>query len=224
MNLPPPRIPETPINLIPLPLKPAPVTLKGNLVTLRPLDIEKDLDPLYAVSNGSAIQIGERYYPEYDANELIWKLFRYGPFPTKASFHEYLVFHQEPNNQTMFTIRDTETDRHIGMCGILYNSPEHLKCELGRGWLSPIAQGTGAAQEGVFMLMKHLFELGYRRIETRCNVLNIRSYNTLIKSGATLEMIQEKYAIFKGESIDSAFFRVLDCDWERLKAKFDPKL
>lgn len=43
-----------------LPLKPAAVTLVGRHVKLVPIDLQRDNEALFAVSNGSAAELGER--------------------------------------------------------------------------------------------------------------------------------------------------------------------
>ena len=40
-------------------MRPADVTLQGSFVRLAPLDLERDIDGLWAVSNGSAEVLGE---------------------------------------------------------------------------------------------------------------------------------------------------------------------
>ena len=63
-----------------LPLKPAPVTLTGSTVQLRPLDLTTDLPTLYAISNGQPARLGEREIGAYDADRLIWRYMSGGPF------------------------------------------------------------------------------------------------------------------------------------------------
>ena len=56
-----------------LPDKPAPVTLTGQYVRLEPLVVARDAQPLFEVSNGNAITLGERSIDAYDADALIWR-------------------------------------------------------------------------------------------------------------------------------------------------------
>jgi len=56
-----------------LPRKVAPVTLTGSLVQLVPLDPARDVEPLFAVSNGQPAQLGDRSIGIYDPDELIWR-------------------------------------------------------------------------------------------------------------------------------------------------------
>jgi hypothetical protein len=56
-----------------LPLKPDVVTLTGSRVRLRQLDLDRDVAPLFAVSNGEPARLGDREVDAYDAERLIWR-------------------------------------------------------------------------------------------------------------------------------------------------------
>ena len=43
-----------------LPLKPENITLNGKYIRLEPLNINRDSESLYSISNGSRIEIGEK--------------------------------------------------------------------------------------------------------------------------------------------------------------------
>jgi hypothetical protein len=49
-----------------LPRRPAPVTLEGKAVTLVPLDVDRDVEPLHAASDGRPTSWGERRIDSYD--------------------------------------------------------------------------------------------------------------------------------------------------------------
>ena len=63
-----------------LPEKPASISLLGKYVRLEPLVIERDAQRLFEISNGSALQLGERLVDSYDADELVWRYIFDGPF------------------------------------------------------------------------------------------------------------------------------------------------
>ena len=74
-----------------LPLKPAPALLTGRFVRLEPLDAARHAAALYAVSNGSAIDLAGRTYPAYDADALIWRYLFQAPFTDIATFERYVA-------------------------------------------------------------------------------------------------------------------------------------
>ena len=81
-----------------LPLKPAPVTLTGSIVQLRPLDLARDVPTLYAISNGQPATLGEREVDAYDADALIWRYMSGGPFADAAALAAWLRAQVEAPN------------------------------------------------------------------------------------------------------------------------------
>ncbi len=72
-----------------LPTKPAPVTLKGKCVDLVPLDLARDTESLFAVSNGSAIMLEDRTIDADNPDQHIWQYMSACPF---ESVHELTAF------------------------------------------------------------------------------------------------------------------------------------
>ncbi len=110
-------------------------------------------------------------------------------------------------------VLDRATGRQVGVTNFLNNAPEHLRIELGSIWYSPLVQGTGANTEATYLMLRHAFGLGYRRVEWKCNVRNTRSYRAALRMGFTYEGTLEAYAIATGCNRDSAWFRILDTEW-----------
>ena len=54
-----------------IPIKPEPVELYGKHIKILSLDIERDAESLFMISNGSAIQRPNKSIKAYDSNELI---------------------------------------------------------------------------------------------------------------------------------------------------------
>lgn len=224
MALPPPLPTETLTAAQSLPLKLDPVTLRGSTVYLMPTVIERDSAILYALSNGDPIEQGERTYPAYDSDALIWRWMSAGPFDTLASFQRYLQANIDAPNTLSFTVFDAQKDHPLGMACYLNNTPSHLKIELGSIWYSPIAQGTGANTAAAVLMIDHAVRLGYQRIEWKCNALNDRSRRAALRIGFTFEGIQDSHMIIKGRSRDTAWFRILAREWPDLRAQYQPLL
>jgi RimJ/RimL family protein N-acetyltransferase len=200
-----------------LPRKPAPVTLEGKRVRLLPLDLERDTLPLFEVKNGSSITLGARHIDAYDADELIWRWMFGGPFANADEFRAYLRAISDPPDALAMTVFDQATGWQIGVATFMSNVPAHLKIELGSISYSPIAQRTGANTEATYLMAKHCFDLGYRRLEWKCNALNQRSRAAALRMGFQFEGIQEAHMVVKGRNRDTAWFRILDHEWEGVK-------
>lgn len=204
-----------------LPEKPSSVSLQGQYVRLEPLLLERDAEKLFAMSNGSAIQLGKRSMPCYDPEALIWRYMFDGPFNTLDAFKASLKTQIEASNGRCFTVFDLATGVQVGIINLMNNAPAHLKIELGGIWYSPIVQKTLANTETVYIMLKHCFDLGYRRVEWKCHSLNERSRKAALRLGFTFEGIQECHMIVKESNRDTAWFRMLDHEWPAFKQNLE---
>jgi len=207
-----------------LPLKPALVTLSGRFVRLEPLDLTRDLDRLHAVSNGEPAQLGQRSVGPYDPDARVWRYLFDGPFATPAQLGEFLQGLIDVPNMLPFCVFDAETGSQVGVAAYTNNTPEHLKIELGHIWYSPVVQRTHANVETAYLLLKHAFELGYRRVEWKCDALNERSRRSALRIGFQFEGIQQAHFIIKGRNRDTAWFRMLEGEWPVIREKLKERL
>jgi RimJ/RimL family protein N-acetyltransferase len=207
-----------------LPTKPAPVVLAGRFVRLLPFDWNRDVEALHAVSNGQPVTLGERSVNAYDAAALIWRYLFKGPISTARELGDFLDEIEPTTNFRPFTVYDLSSDRQVGFAAYTSNLPEHLKIELGHIWYSPVVQRTSANLESTYLMLRHAFELGYRRIEWKCDALNERSRRAALRMGFTFEGIQEAHFVIKGRNRDTAWFRMLDGEWPKVRARLEAML
>lgn len=196
-----------------LPKKPAPVTLAGPLVELRPLSFDDDVRALHAVSNGEPFTLGARSIDAYDPEATVWRYMSGGPFADERALRDWLAEQDAAPDGRPFTVRDRATGTPIGVANLIANQPQHLKVELGSIWYGPIAQGTGASREVTLLLLAHVFSLGYRRAEWKCDARNTASRRAALSYGFSFEGIQDAHYIVKGRNRDTAWFRMLATEW-----------
>ena len=201
-----------------LPKKPDPVELAGLYVTLRPLDVERDSAILHRRTNGLPATLGNRHVETYDADALVWRYMGAGPFASEAGLRSYLEGLQSMPDGFAFTVFDAETDSPVGIACYLANVPLHGKIELGSITYSPLAQGTPANREASFLMLRHAFDLGYCRLEWKCNALNERSRRAALRIGFRFEGVQDAHYIVKGRRRDTAWFRILAGEWPEVRA------
>ncbi|MCX6045713.1 MAG: GNAT family protein [Chloroflexi bacterium] len=222
--LPPPLSAELLALRTTLPLKPADVTLRGQFVQLMPLVLERDLETLFAVSNGAPAALGERTVAAYDAEELIWRYLFAGPFANLAAFKTYVQSQVNAANGLCLCVVDQASGQPIGMTNFMNNSPDSLKIELGGIWYSPLVQRTPANTEATYLMLQHAFALGYQRLEWKCNALNERSRRAALRMGFQFEGIQESHMIVKDRNRDTAWFRILANEWPAVKTHLETLL
>jgi len=200
-----------------LPIKPDPVTLRGELVELRPLDLDGDLDALHAVSSGAPRTLGDRATPAYDPDARVWRYMSDGPFASASELRAWLAPQLALADALPLTVRVAGTP--VGVACFIANQPQHLKIELGSIWYGPIAQGTGASAEATYLMLEHAFALGYRRLEWKCDNRNEPSRRAALAYGFTFEGIQQAHYIIKRDNRDTAWFRMLDHEWPAIRPR-----
>jgi RimJ/RimL family protein N-acetyltransferase len=82
-------------------------------------------------------------------------------------------------------------------------------------------QRSKANVESTYLLLRHAFDLGYRRVEWKCDSLNERSRRSALRMGFQFEGIQEAHFIVKGRNRDTAWFRILDREWPEVRERLE---
>lgn len=92
--------------------------------------------------------------------------------------------------------------------------PEHGVFEIGSVYMgSSIARGR-VSTEAVFLILQYAFnDLHYRRVEWKCNNLNLKSKAAALRFGFQYEGMFRNHMVTKGLNRDSAWYSVIDDDW-----------
>jgi len=196
-----------------LPRKPEAVTLTGPGVLLRPLDLAADVVHLHAVSDGREMRLGSLHVPAYDAERSVWRYLSGGPFADAGALGAWLAPQDAAPDGRPFAVVDRSSDRPVGVANLMANAPEHLRVELGNIWYGPVVQGAGVNTEATWLLLRHAFGLGYRRVDWKCDARNLRSRAAALRMGFRFEGVFEQHYIIKGRERDTAWFRMLRGEW-----------
>ena len=85
---------------------------------------------------------------------------------------------------------------------------------------SPAMRRTVASTEAVHLLIGHLIDdLGYRRVEWKCDSLNEPSRRAALRLGFTEEGRFRQHMVVHGRSRDTDWFSLLDRDWPALRER-----
>ncbi len=94
--------------------------------------------------------------------------------------------------------------------------------EIGGICLGTPLQRSTASTETQRLLMGHVFDdLGYRRLEWKCDALNAPSRAAAERLGYTFEGVFRQAVVTKGRSRDTAWFSVVDGEWPAVRARLD---
>ena len=74
-----------------------------------------------------------------------------------------------------------------------------------------------AATEAMYLMMRRVFELGYRRYEWKCDTLNAPSRRAAQRLGFSYEGIFRQAIVTKGRNRDTAWYACIDQEWPALR-------
>lgn len=93
--------------------------------------------------------------------------------------------------------------------------------EIGDILWSSLMSRTIIATESIYLMLKYAFELGYRRIEWKCDSNNLPSRRAAERFGFTYEGLFRQHMIVKGKNRDTTWFSILDSEWETMKIAYE---
>ena len=185
-------------------------TLAGAFVTLRPLDAARDASELYRCSHPP------------DGDPAIWTYLFDGPFTSLAEMQEALAGAEHAVDRVFFTVVPAVSAVPRGICSYLRIEPAHGCIEIGNIWFASSVQRSTAATEAIYLLARHVFDdLGYRRLEWKCNALNAPSRRAALRFGFLFEGVFARHMVIKGRNRDTAWFAITDDRWPAIRDAFE---
>ncbi len=192
------------------PPPPARIALAGRSVRLEPLDPARHGADLYRASHGPGV------------DPKLWLYLTNGPFANEAAFMAWLDAAAKTADPLFFAVVDPKTGRAVGMMSYMRITPDHGSIEIGNIWFGPAAQRTPISTEATYLLARHVFdELGYRRLEWKCNALNMPSREAALRFGFAYEGLFRRHFVIKNRSRDTTWFAMVVDDWPVIKAAFE---
>lgn len=206
-----------PINLPlgePLDFRPAPLParepLRGTHVLVRPLDPDRDTPALYAASHPP------------DGDPAVWTYLAEGPYQDAGEMRRALLAQTGSEDPLFFSVIPQPGGEPAGVASYMRITPQFGVIEIGGIWFGPGLQRTTAATEAIYLLARHaLDDLGYRRLEWKCNALNEASRRAAVRFGFTFEGVFRNHMVLKARNRDTAWYAIIDSDWPQIKSRFE---
>ncbi|CAM3065290.1 GNAT family N-acetyltransferase [Skermania piniformis] len=120
-----------------------------------------------------------------------------------------------------YAILDRATGQFAGQVAYLRIQPAIGSIEVGWICYAPWFQRTRGATETQYLLMRHAFELGYRRYEWKCDALNQPSRAAAARLGFVEEGTWRNAMIVKGRNRDTTWFSITDAEWPAVRAALE---
>jgi RimJ/RimL family protein N-acetyltransferase len=189
--------------------RPTSVSLAGEHILVRPVSAASDAAPLFSVSHPP------------DGDPAIWTYLPDGPYQSPDHLRQALAWAETSEDRLYFTLVRIADERPLGLASYLRITPEVGVIEIGHIWFGVPLQRTTAATEAIYLLVGHAFdELGYRRVEWKCNALNAASRRAAERFGFTFEGVFRKHQVVKGHNRDTAWYAIVDEEWPAIRRGF----
>ncbi|CAF2498958.1 unnamed protein product [Rotaria sp. Silwood2] len=159
--------------------------------------------------------------PQYHTlQETHFTYLPYGPFKTIDEFKELINLKElSSSNTILYSIQ--VNDIAVGFNALACINQEHGTIEIGHENFSAQLLRTRSATEANYLLLHYAFDiLGYRRVQWRCNALNVKSWRAALRLGFQYEGTWIKAEVCNGRSRDNAWFSIIDDEWVQLKQEF----
>jgi RimJ/RimL family protein N-acetyltransferase len=180
----------------------SPSSLDGRYVTLRPL-VPDDAGALFSAQDDS-----------------VWAYLSYGPWRSADEYRAWISASTGGTDPLFLAVLVDGEPR--GVVSYLHIDAANGVAEIGHIWYAPAIQRSRATTEVTYLLARHVFDdLGYRRLEWKCNAANARSRTAAARFGFTYEGTFRQHMWVKGANRDTAWFALLDHEWPRVREAFE---
>lgn len=189
--------------------RPSHITLSGRSVSLQPLDPRAHADALYRASHGEG------------TDPLLWLYMGSGPFDSLEDYRASVERNSESTDPLFYAVIPMG-QQAAGQASYLRIDAASGVIEIGHIWFGASIQRSRAATEAIYLLAKHAFDdLGYRRLEWKCNTRNARSRKAAERLGFTYEGTFRNATVVRDRNRDTAWFSITDEEWPSILAAFE---
>ena len=190
-----------------VPPHPKGISIDGKLVSIKPLIANEFAEELFMAN-------------ALDKEGINWEYLPYGPFENLSDYIDWIQSFEEHNDPVFFAIISKKLKKAIGIASYLRINPNDGLIEVGHINYSPLLQRTTEGTEAMFLMMQWAFDNGYRRYEWKCNALNMRSRKAAQRLGFSYEGVFRQMTISKGRNRDTAWYAIIDKDWQVIQKCF----
>jgi len=182
--------------------------LIGHFCRLERLDVKRHVEELY-----------EAFQDSPDARN--WTYLPYGPFSSCDEYRDFLTSMEGLIDPFHYAVIDQLTNKAVGTVSLMRIDTANGVIEIGHVVYSPRMQRTPLSTEVMALLQNYVFEeLGYRRLEWKCDSLNGPSRAAAERFGFTFEGIFRQLQVTQGRNRDTAWYSILDSEYEVFKSAY----
>jgi RimJ/RimL family protein N-acetyltransferase len=174
-------------------LRPPRTAMEGRFCRVEPIDPSRHAADLHAANL-------------LDATGANWTYLGYGPFGKLEEYREWMTRNCLGDDPLFHAVITRDGGRAVGVASYLRIEESVGVMEVGHINFAPPLQRTPASTEAMYLMMRRAFdELGYRRYEWKCDVLNAPSRAAAERLGFTFEGVFRQATIYKKRNRDTAW-------------------
>jgi len=174
------------------------------------------VEPIHAVQHAADLFAANAL----DTSGAGWTYLSSGPFADLAAYRSWVEKVSLSDDPLFHAIIDLRTQKPVGSAAYMRIEPVHGVVEIGSLKFSPLMQKTPVATEAMYLMMRHAFELGYRRYEWKCDSCNAPSRAAARRLGFSYEGLFRQAMVNRGNNRDTAWFSIIDSEWPALNDAF----
>ncbi|CZT38043.1 Protein N-acetyltransferase, RimJ/RimL family [Rhizobium sp. 9140] len=188
--------------------KPTKTTIEGTLVRLDPLSANVHAEDLFEAGHVPDRDVKFRYLVDIAPDDL-------------SIVRKWAENAEASEDPMFFAVIDQETGKAVGRQSLMRIDATHGVAEIGNIYWGPGMSRSAKATEAMFLMMQYIFEeLGYRRLEWKCDNANEPSKAAAKRFGFAFEGLFRQHLIIKGTNRDTAWYSIIDREWPSLKPAF----
>jgi N-acetyltransferase len=182
-----------------------PVSLRGQHVSLLPLELKHHDDLVEAVKDGELWSLWYTSVPE--------------PDKMRAEIERRLGL-QRQGSMLPFAVIEKSTGMAVGMTTFMNIDAANRHVEIGSTWYRKRVQRSGLNTECKLLLLTHAFErLSCIAVEFRTHSFNQQSRAAIERLGAKLDGVLRQHQIGRNGTLrDTCAYSILDREWPTVKA------
>ncbi len=181
-----------------------PITLRGRIATLEPLDVEHTAALAAAAGDGE-----------------LWQLWytSIAPPDKMADYVAIALDMRERQDAMPFVVRDNASGDIVGCTRYFNVDTKNRRLEIGHTWYARRVQRSGLNTECKLLLLGHAFEkLQCIAVEFRTHWFNHASRTAIARLGAKQDAVLRNHQLMPdGAKRDTVVFSIIDGEWPAVR-------
>ena len=141
----------------------------------------------------------------------------YGPFHSPEEMRLFYSSQMSGKDPLAWPAHCNARKTQVGITTLMAIVPDHGRAEIGHVWFCTEVHRTRINTEAQYPVE----DLGYRRVEWKCDAQNHASRTTATRMGFLFEGRFRQHMVIRGRNPDTDWFALCDKDWSRSRDNFE---